>query len=558
MARAAQIEKPAVPFNVDGFTGCRDQRSPKFKPGEMIAVYNMMPEVRDRPAKLLTRPGYKRYCAAAGGSALQLASFGSTFVQTIDGFVGFTYVSLLICSSGVYSINHTTKTITTQLTPAQVVAAGANIASFQQACFFNGKLIVATAAGKPWTWDGTTGGGVAVLANASSGCISVTTYGGKVVFIKGTVTPTQRLEWSEEGDETIGYATAPYSNFWPLNFQGSNVLTAILGTNNALYYFRLNAGIGVITGEVDANFQTTSTKDGLSIVVGEAGHPAGAMPREGADGCVMFFDGSDRPMLIRGGQLVNLWEQLPRSFGIGRNADWDALPWNFELVAEPPNNAGRSFAGGVYYDKAWDCHVYSYLNGIAYLFDGATDRLVSIWLSQTPSGQLHYFNLAEGSSVPTVPAPFKIDGSGFLYWQDYTNEVNATRSWSDETSAGVGIPVTGTIIGPPHGSNPSLDYWFDRIDVLVEARATHTVRLGYVTSAQHKGPLTPADQVFTESGLANVPYERHVEFGLAGDVLARWLMPQIQVEAVAGQDQQTAIKGYRIEARPDAQGLGTL
>lgn len=558
MSRAATLEKPVVPFNVDGFTGVRDQRSQQFKPGEMLAVYNMMPEARDRPSRLVLRPGYKRWCAAAGGAAAAITGSGSITIM-VEGFLGGSYRTCLMNSNGIYLLDHFNFTSTLRLSAAQIVAAGANISSLAQAVFFNGKLIVATASAKPWSWDGTAGGGVTLLANAPTACTSCTVYGGKLFFVTVGGGPIQ-MQWSEEGDETIGYATAPYSNFWTLAQQGQNNLEALVGTNDGLVYFRLGQGIGIVGGDVDSLFKTTSTKDAISTQIGLATSTAGAKPREGATGCVMFFDDRGRPCLYRPTKgVVQLWKQLPRAFGDVTGLYWDPLPWSFSLT--PTELVAPLFgAQNLYYDKMWDCHVYCYQNGLAFLFDAASDRLVSVWVAATDSLQgLYYSNACLTTSGNNfTPAQFRVDGSGNIFWQDVEGRVNVTRTWSEEAAAGVGVPVKGTIIGPPHGNNPTLKYWFDRVDVLVDARAAYTIRLGYVTSARHKGALTPADLVDAEAGNTNVPYQAQHEFGLEGDVLARWLMPQIQLEAVAGQDQQLAIDGYRIEARPDGQALGTL
>lgn len=569
MSRAATLDKPVVPFNVDGFVSCRDQRSHQYKPGEMELVVNMLPEARDRPSKLLMRPGYKRYCASGAASAVQVGVSTGGVSQAIDGYFGSTFKSLIITDSGIYSLDHTTYGLTTELTSAQAVAAGATWPP-QRVIFFNNKLVCSTIGGKPFTWNGTTGAGVALIANFSrSFAYDVAVYGGRVVFVYNSANANELL-WSEPGDETIGYATAPYSNFWPLQQTSQNTLGYIVGTNDGLFFGRGVAGIGMIRGDNDANWQTTSTKDELSdrVGVGATATPQGRPQPGGSQGSVVFVDQLSRPMIYRPSKgLVHLWEQLPRLFGETRGATWDLAPWAFEMSpSELDINTFTQSCIGIWYDKAAKANAFAFNTGVAnlcivLLFDVDSDRFVGAWTttmtgSTSLIGFLGYLDFQNG--VQPRPAPIKIDRAGFVYWQDNFNLVNPTRSWSEEISNGAGVPVVGTIIGPPHGSNPTLKYWFDRVDVLVDARATHTVRLGYVTSAKHKGALTPADLTFTESGNTNTPYQVDAEFGLEGDVLARWLMPQIQVEALAGQDQQCGVYGYRIEARPDAQNLGAL
>lgn len=558
MPRTAQRVKGGkqiVPFNVDGFVGCRDQRSAKYAPGEMDAIFNMMPETRSRPSKLVLRPGFKRYCAEGVGTAVNVTA-SYTAIQAVDGFIGGVHFALVITNAGVWRINHATQTLSLVLTAANITGAGATISSFTKALFYNGKLVVACSVGKPWTWNGTSGAGITLLANAPTGITSSTVYSGKLFLLSAGI-----LYWSEEGDETIGYNTAPYSNWWLLQQTGQNPLADLCGTNDGLFYLRLNAGVGLIRGPADSNFKTTGTHDEVSTAIGSSGlGGASADPTAAPNGVVMFFDHIGRPSLYRPGSgVVRLWEQMPRVFGEGTGGLWDQFPWSFSFAPGEVEQVLTGSTVSCYHDSRWNCHAYA-INANAtvytFLFDDQTDRLVAMWTTFISGGIVTLIQLDSGGNV-TVPVHFKIDELGFLYWQDYRGLVNTGRTWSEETSAAAGQPIKGTVLGPPHGWNTSLDYWWERFDVVVEARAQHTVKFSYVSSAQHKGVLSNLFQTFTESGLANTPNERHVEFGI--DVPpARWLRPQIQVVPVAGVDQQLGIYGYRLEARPEAQSLGTL
>jgi hypothetical protein len=535
---------PPIPFDVDGFVGCRDQRSQKYRPGEMESIVNMMPESNERPSKLSMRQGYERFTTFGGSVAGAITNSGDHQLAIDVTFTGNSNATaLLINGAGVWSLDFAAGVVTQELTAAQITAAGApSQASFAGAVSYNGFLIVANSAGKLWKWNGTTGGGITVLANSpAGGALSITVYGGKIMIVSIVSGGTNELVWSEEGDETIGYKTAPYSNFWPLRQQGQETLQAICGTNDGLVYFRRERGCGVIFGDVDSAFRTSSTKDGLSIDVGVSRNPQiENAPREGANGCVMFFDKTERPMLYRPGRgLVNLWEQLPRSTG-----RWDGAPWGLGEVS------AYSTARCAYYDSTLNCHVFTYYSGSrALLFDASTDKFVTTWA--VSSGGAVDSTLLWVHSVPIRVS------AGSIFWQK-DNDDFGTRSWSDETASGAGNAVTGIVIGPPHGSNLTLNYWFDRVDVVVGARAAYTVTLGFVTSEAHKGSLTPADQSTSPAGLTNIPFQKREEFGLPELAPARWLMPYIALQPVAGAiANQLSLYGYHVEARPDTQGVGT-
>lgn len=556
-SRTAQ-RQPVV-IEVNGFAGVRDQRSSAYKAGEMEAIYNLLPESLDRPSKLVLRPGYKRF--SSGGTAVQVDSAVGGDRLRWFGFcqlsVGPRYI--LVSKTQVYSLTPGSFTLTLELTAAQIVAgaAGATLANFAGAVVYLGKLILTDSTGKPYSWNGTTGAGLTSLTNAQTGSIRPTVYAGKLFFLSATT--TNRLDWSEEADETIGYGTAPYTtNTWVVAQQSQNTILYAVGTASGLLLFRTPQGIAQIVGEVDSNFQTNATKDDVSVTVGVNLNSEHMAPVY-VDAGVLFWDQAYRPCIWRDGQgIVRLWEQLPRAYRTNINTPVEADPWAFgggaDLGELPTfNDAVNCFAP--FYDPYLDAHVFPVTeptNGTTYLFcfHPRTDRLVCIHAVPFVSG---------GGGIACAPNGLgafniKVDSSGFVYFMDPAQTINAAGTWSDEVSNGGGSLVVGTVIGPPHGWNLTVDCWWQRIDVVVEALATHSVSLAWVTSAQHKGSLAAVQQTFTEAGVANVPFERRAEFGI--DALGRWIRPQIQVVGTAAAVSRPGIYGYRVEGIPDASGLG--
>lgn len=148
---------------------------------------------------------------------------------------------------------------------------------------------------EPCTWDGTPGaGGLTRLVNAGLCYGRPTVRSAKLFFIRWFTRDT--LVWSEEDDATTGYDAGGFSNIWTLNQTGTAPLYAILGTNDGLYYFRQRS-TGVIRGEVNSDFVTSSTHDALSQTIGTVLTDA----VEFANGAIWFVDQNGSPRWIPSG-----------------------------------------------------------------------------------------------------------------------------------------------------------------------------------------------------------------------------------------------------------------
>lgn len=149
---------------------------------------------------------------------------------------------------------------------ATITAAGATLSTTAGVwgIEFNKQLVLHDGTNRPFMVDAA--GVVTNLANAPASAYgNPARYYGKLFFIKGSERNT--IVWSEENDATIGYEAGDYNNAWTLSQAGTGNLYAILGTNEALYYWRPTA-TGLIRGAVTPDFSTAGTHDEVSRLRG--------------------------------------------------------------------------------------------------------------------------------------------------------------------------------------------------------------------------------------------------------------------------------------------------
>lgn len=534
--RGMELER----FEQVGFTGMRDQRSQRFAPSEMLYIQDLFPESLDRPSILQLRPGFKRW--SASGNALIVGAAAAVRKVVWSGYCRFASKNVLVIinTDGVFSLaGFGSYTITTELTNAQVTGAGANLASVTGAVFFRQKLIVTTSAGKPWTWDGTTGGGVSVIANAASGYDLPTVYVAKVFFRKGSGSSLSRtIVWSEENDETIGYETAPYANVWELSQTSQEPINDLVATEGQLVVLRPGS-IGSIEGEVDANFKTTATRQSISDVVGSIAG-AGAQQFRGfvsVGGSVLFFDSQNRPTIYRPGRgLVPLWTQLPRVFNKQGPPAFDDVAWSWVSImgaGELLSDGAVALVGiGCHYDPQRRCNVFVlYGQGgpnIAYLFyfNAENDRLVAIWRTSLASSNLCIFSTGQPFTSFNTVLTLKIQNDSSLYFLDEDNQKTGSQ-WRDETVSGIGNAYFGMVISPPFAWDSRREYHWEQLVVTAAAISQKNLITGYLVSTFPKGQVAPASQGDLVLSVTNAPYEERVPFAIDG--IGRWLMAAFAV-----------------------------
>ena len=190
---------------------------------------------------------------------------------------------------------------------------------------FHDKLIVNPNDGVnlPWSWDGTT---FTSLTNAPLAYGPLTVYYAKLFLIKWAERNT--IDWSEENSETTGYESGGFNNSWSLTQTSQDALTAIYGTNDALYYWRARA-VGRITGAVNSDFVNSGTHDSVSLKTGTLS-PASVTEHE-TD--IFFVDADGRPQVISGGALYPIWRDYRTTLlNVPRTSLADAIGVSFTPI----------------------------------------------------------------------------------------------------------------------------------------------------------------------------------------------------------------------------------
>lgn len=129
---------------------------------------------------------------------------------------------------------------------------------------YNKQLVLHDGANAPFMVS--TAGVVTPLTNAPTSVYgNPAVYYAKLFFIKATDRVT--IVWSEENAANTGYEAGGFNNAWSLTQSGKGNLYAILGTNEALYYWR-QTSLGAIRGAVTPDFTAAGVHDEVSRVRG--------------------------------------------------------------------------------------------------------------------------------------------------------------------------------------------------------------------------------------------------------------------------------------------------
>ena len=251
----------------------------------------------------------------------QLGSVGARVVQWIgtlrltDG----TTKNLVVCNGVVSQYDFGTNAFTTRLTNAEIAAGtGAPTCSSTARVYgltYSDQLILSDGANVPFQWNGTSGSGVTKLSNCP------VLYGQPVIHFErlSGIKAAERdtWVWSEEGDPTLGYDTAPYQNAWNFGGRKAERLFALAVRNEALGVLRERTTTEVY-GAVSAEFQSTANRASVSEQIGTSAPGAVLVLDEGT----MTVDADGRPQF---------W---PRGAGYtAAPALWDACEQTIATIA---------------------------------------------------------------------------------------------------------------------------------------------------------------------------------------------------------------------------------
>lgn len=491
--------RPMVPLKAGPWRGMRYSRwSGQADATLAYYAYNGYVDAAGPGAAYRGRPGRYRL------SSTQMGSGGpGQLVYQFTKNTGTQY-TVLIAGGKFYTFNWATSTPTEVLSAADFAAASITLSATAR-CFavtFNNTLVVSDGVNVPWTWDGTTNGGLTKLTNCPVLFGQPTVRVGKLFGIKDT--DRVSLVWSEENAANTGYEAGGYSNIWALIQQGSDPLFAIRATNDGLYYWRQRS-IGVIRGEFGADFQTSNTFDAVSNLIGTRS-PRGLLYWNNT---FYFPDEYGRPWAMQpGGAAEPLWQQVALAFPADTDDDatLQALGADIDVSANgllametipvsafngllfcnsPSNQAGDDSHGGLYFDVG--------------------NRAQGAWFWGAPSLVGVGASGEVLNSVTNLPEIVQIEENGYAF------AIGKRDVWYDEQADGTDAPISFTLIGPRQGASDGVELQFIQADVVVDASSEATLTLNTEVLTSRSPINTSAQSAAVTSSLTR--QEKRVAFG---------------------------------------------
>lgn len=457
------MPRSVIPLSQRGGSFMWTTRAEKAPAGSYHYALNVVPLEPQRADSLLVqRPALAPFVNNGSVTGTILAT--GWFAKATG--VGITWI---LSTDGLWEVQ--TGAYTKQVTTANLTTAGITVSSGTHYwCVFNNTVVFNPSDGtqQPWTWDGSPGaGGLAELTNAPVAYGRPTVRSSKLFFVKYALRDT--LAWSEELSANTGYEAGGYSNVWKLGQSGTSPIYAIQGTNEALYYFR-QASIGVIRGEVNNDFVTSSTHDAISSSVGTTS-PAGVCL---VDADVWFVDQRGIPYALpAGGQPVPLIQEVrsevasgEEPFGLG-DIGWDrsstAALTGIEVMAVPS-------LASMPYRTIWFHYAASLATaGRCMLVCHAETRRALAWfVPYCGFAVAPYLGMGSEATNPIgrmYPHILQASGGTLMRWGDsYSN--------GDANASGTAQATKYRVIGAPLGGNDIAEYQFDRLDTVASASGT--------------------------------------------------------------------------------------
>lgn len=497
--------------------GLRDSYDPQVSkdPERATVIENLYPIELDKPSAFEGRPGFDQAGSQLGASNKRTGQLLYQFTKQD----GTEYTVAIVGGQGIYTYDWTLEAWTQVVSVANLTTNSITLSETARcyAVTFADVMVISDGVNTPFSWTGASGAGGLTSLTASPVLYGQpTVYYNKLFGIKST--ERNVIVWSEENDPTIGYETAPYSNSWQLIQTNVGALYALVGTNEALYFFR-GYSTGAIRGAVTAEFQSDGTRAGVDETIGTLS-PSGVVYR---DGRLFFIDARARPHVIVPGRLGALpcWEDIHetlRSVDTGATNLAEAIAVydpTTQLVLFGLTEIGQSDPSGIL------------------VFNPVLNIPVAIWrFSGATFHQLAVVKNADG-----VPVLMHLSTDGYAY----DHGLPGGSLWSDELNAGT-QPIRHSIEGPHLGVDGRYEKRFHRTDALLRADAdTTAINCSYITpygtSDSQAGAVEGSGARWDLFNWDDEPWaadtvERHLPFGI--NAIGRWIRPRIQHE-VAGE-----------------------
>lgn len=504
-AMEQERELPYQPVDLDFFApaGMRDSADPTAATRRHATlIQNAYPVDTVMGTAAVGRSGFTQAGLQLGGAANRLQCFHQ-YTQ-LDG----TEYTLCVAGGEVYSYNWATPAWT-DLTHGLTLDSTAKV----YAVTFANKVIFSDGVNTPISWSGSAW---ATITNCPVLYGPPTVYYAKIFGIKNT--ERSAIVWSEENDETTGYEAGGYNNAWTLGQTDQQALYLLVGTNEALFYFRARS-IGAISGRVTTDFVNSGTREGICGSLGTKS-PAAAVYHKNK---VYFIDADFRPRVVdvMARQVDEKVYEGVRETAAG----WDTSKFASQYGVQLGDLALLSVTdSGDTYPEFFVA------------IDTRRDEIAGLW---TGFSNLTAMGVVKNASG--VPVLMHGTVSGYAYhWGTV---------WNDVANAADGgtLEIEHIVKGPYQGFDAKMEKKWDQLDVSLRAIATdQEIKVRYLTP---RG--TSSYQTNTLTYSASTPAERHLSFGLGGE--GRWC--QVEVYHKNGVERfglmGWSLKGFAYGAEPE-------
>lgn len=469
-----QFPRP-VQVAVGPFAGMHDSQNPsEARPDLARLLLNYYVPAGTPGAPVEGRAGMTLLGTAGsplGGVGARTGQFLGQFTK-LDG----TQYTIAIVGGKFYTVNWATETWTEVLTSSHFASAAITLSTTQRftARVLGNKIWFTDGVNTGWGWDGTAGGGLTKLTGVPVLARGMDVYYSKLTAPKAAALGT--FVWSEERDPTTGYDVGGYNNAWDFDVTGTEQLTAMAATNEALYVFRARS-ISRVLGRMDVEFQTQGTRTDVDERVGTTGIPL--VTQRG----VFFVDAEGRPhVIVPGGGVVALWPLCATAISaVNRTALGNA-----EIVYHPGIDAvlvglpsSISAAPNVWL--------------VFRLDSDASARMAGLWRFPTAADRAGI--VLDGNGRPTFA--YLGNADGYVYVQGHMDG----SQWADTTVSGsteVSVPITHEV--ETHAVRPTadIDVLWDRVDWVVKGYGPTAYGANYSTT--RKTTTLPAQSTPVGSG----------------------------------------------------------
>lgn len=484
---------------------------------------NVYPVELNKPSIFVGRPGFQKAGSQLGDTGKRTGQLVTQFTK----LAGTEHTVAIVGGQGIYTFNWSTRAWSQVVTVANLTTASITLSETARiyAVTFNDKLIISDGTAVPFSWDGTSGaGGLTELTNAPVLYGQPTVHAAKLFGIKNA--DRSSFVWSEENDETTGYEASGFTNVWQLGQTDQDALYAIRGTNQGLYAFRRDSAT-LVSGAVNATFQTTTTHDGVSESHGTIS-PAGLVYHEKE---LFYPNARGRPFYVSGGVATGIWQDLQETIGaIDPSALDDAIGLyhpTTELVLLGMVQLGQS------------------VPGLIFVYNPILKVPVAVWRGFT----FQAMGVVRNSAG--TPVLMHLSDDGYAY--DHGAPLGTL--WDDELNAATQA-IRHTVEGPHLGVSARLSKRYHRASLLLRAEGdVSALTFSYETPyGPSEGMICDASGTTTRWDSFNwdeAPWSANsaeVRLGLGLDGQGRWIRPRVQHE-VAGE--RFGFAACEIEWTPD-------